>query len=49
MIIVLSGIIKKELGKKINECNGYACLIDEVTDISNVQNLLTFIRFYDME
>ena len=24
-------------------------MIDEVTDISNVQNLLTFIRFYDME
>ena len=28
---------------------GYACLTDEVTDISNAQNLLTFIRFYDME
>ena len=24
-------------------------MIDEVTDISNVQNLLTFMRFYDME
>ena len=24
-------------------------MIDKVTDISNVQNLLTFIRFYDME
>ena len=24
-------------------------MTDEVTDISNAQNLLTFIRFYDME
>ena len=24
-------------------------MIHEVTDISNVQNLLTFISFYDME
>ena len=49
MIIVLSDIIKEELVKKIKESKGYACLIDEVTDISNVQNLLTFIRFYGME
>ena len=49
MIIELSDIIKKELVKKIKESKGYACLIDEVTDISNVQNLLTFIRFYGME
>ena len=49
MIIVLSDIIKEELVKNIKESRGYACLVDEVTDISNVQNLLTFIRFYDME
>ena len=24
-------------------------MFDEVTEISNVKNLLTFIRFYDME
>ena len=48
--IVLSDIIKEELvKKKIKESKGYACLIDEVTDISNVQNLLIFVRFYDME
>ena len=28
---------------------GCACLIDELTDISDVQNLLNFIRFYAME
>ena len=49
MIIVLSDIIKEELVKKIKESRGYACLVDEVTDISNVQNLLTFRKFYDME
>ena len=49
MIIVLSDIIKEELVKEIKESKGYACLIDKVTDISNVQNLLIFIRFYDME
>ena len=50
MIIVLSDIIKEELVKKKNkESKGYTCLIDEVTDISNVQNLLIFIIFYDME
>ena len=49
MTIVLSDIIKEELVKKIKESDGYACLIDEVTDMSNVQNLLTIIRFHDME
>ena len=49
MIIVLSDIIKEELVKKIKESKSYAYLIDEVTNISNVQNLLTFIRFYGME
>ena len=49
MIIVLSDIIKEELVKKIRKSKSYTCLIDEVTDISNVQNLLTFIRFYGME
>ena len=49
MIIALSDIIKEELVKKIKESKGYACLIDEVTDISNVQNVLTFIRFYYIE
>ena len=49
MIIALSDIIKEELVKKIKESKGYACLIDEVTDISNVQNILTFIRFYYIE
>ena len=46
MIIVLSDIINEELVKKIKESKGYACLIDEATDILNVQNLLTFIIFY---
>ena len=36
MIIVLSDIIKAELVKKIKESKDYACLIDEVNDISNV-------------
>ena len=40
---------KKNLSKKIKESKGYTCLIDEVTDISNVHNLLIFIIFYDME
>ena len=34
MTIVLSDIIKEELVKKIKESDGYARLIDEVTDMS---------------
>lgn len=48
MIIILADI-KENLVSKIKESKGYACLFDEITDISNIQNLLTFIRFYDVE
>ena len=49
MILVLAEIVKNKLVAKIKKSDGYACLIDEVTDISNIQNLLTFIRYFDFE
>ena len=49
MVLLLGEIIKEKLVAKIKESHGYACLTDEVTDISNVENLLTFVRYYDVE
>ena len=49
MIITLSDIIKEDLVEKIKKSGGFAILADEATDISNIQQLLTFVRYYDTE
>ena len=49
MLIILSSTIIEGLTKRINNSKCFGLLTDEVTDISNVQQLVTFIRFFDME
>ena len=49
MVFVLAEIVKTKLVAKIKRSDAYAYLMDEVTDISNIQNLLTFIRYFDFE
>ena len=45
----LSEVIKSNLVKKIKKSEAFAVLTDEATDISNMQQLLTIIRYYDYE
>ena len=41
MILVLANVVREIVVDKIKQSDGYACLTDEVTDISNICNLLT--------
>ena len=45
----LSQATKSNLIKKIEKSKVFAVLTDEATDISYMQQLFTFIRFYDSE
>ena len=49
MIIMLSDLIKEDLVAKIKTSSAFSLLTDEVTDISNIQQLLTFLRYYGVE
>ena len=49
MLINLSSTIVEGLTKRIKNSKCFGLLTDEVTDISNVQQLVTFIKFFDME
>ena len=43
----LSEVLKRNLAKKIEKSKAFAVLTDEATDISNMQQLLTFIKYPD--
>ena len=45
----LSQATKSNLIKKIEKSKAFAVLTDEATDTSYMQQLFTFIRFYDSE
>lgn len=47
--LLLPQVIKEKLDDKIKGYQGFGILSDEVNDISNVQNLLTFVRYCDVE
>lgn len=47
MILVLANVVREIIVDKIKQSDGYTCLKDEVTDISNICNLLTFIHFFE--
>ena len=49
MLIILSSTIVEGLTKRIKNSKCFGLLTDEMTDISNVQQLVTFIKFFDME
>ena len=48
MILALTTVVREKLVDKIKQNDGCGCLTDEVTDISNICNLLTFIHFFDI-
>ena len=49
MLIILSSTVVEGLTKRIKNSKCFGLSTDEVTDISNVQTLVTFIKFFDME
>ena len=49
MVLLDVQVIKEKLVNKIKVSRGFASLIDEVTDISKVQNLVLLIRYYEAE
>ena len=49
MVTILSSTIVEGLTERIKNSRCFALLTNEVTDISNVQQLVTFIKVFDME
>ena len=47
--LILGSQVKENLLKRIKNFYFFGILTVEVTDIANIQNLVTFIKFYDEE
>ena len=47
MIVLIGDTIKKKIVESIKQSKGFAILTDEVTDISNIQQLVTFVQYFD--
>ena len=46
MMLVLAQTIQEDLVQKISQSGEFGLLTDEVTDISNMQQLITFIKYF---
>ena len=49
IIIMLSDLLKEKLISNIKKAGMYALLTDEVTDVSNMQQLLTFVKYHNID
>ena len=49
LLLIIGNQVKEDLVKKIKTSPFFGILTDEVTDISNIQHLVTFIKYYDAE
>jgi hypothetical protein len=49
MLLLLSEVLKEDIVKKVKTSGSFGILSDEVTDISNIQQLVTFIKYFDAE
>ena len=47
MIVLIGDTIKKKIVESIKQSKGFAILTDEVTDISNIQQLVIFVQYFD--
>ena len=45
---MLSDLLKEKLISNIKKAGMYALLTDKVTDISNMQQLLTFVKYHNI-
>lgn len=48
MFLLLGKMIKLDIVKKIKQANTFGLLTDEVCDIANVEQLITFIKYVDV-
>ena len=48
-LLLIAKVIIEDLVSKIKKSNVYSLLIDEVTDISNVCQLVSFVKLYDVD
>jgi hypothetical protein len=49
MLLLIGEIIREEVVEKINKSEAFGLLTDEVTDITNTAQLVTFAKYYDVE
>jgi hypothetical protein len=49
MLLLLSEVLTEDIVKKVKTSGSFGILSDEVTDISNIQQLVTFIKYFDAE
>ena len=49
MVIMLSDLLKEKLISNIKKAGMYALLTDEVMDISNMQQLITFVKYHNID
>ena len=49
MLIMMAECIREEIAEKINKSGAFGLLTDEVTDISNTSQLVTFAKYFDEE
>ena len=47
MIVLIGDTIKNKIVESIKQSKGFAILIDEVTDILNIQQLVTLVQYFD--
>ena len=47
MIVLIGDTVKKKIVESIKHPKGFAILTDEVTDISNIQQLVRFVQYFD--
>ena len=49
MVIMLPDLLKEKLINNIKKARMYALLTEEVTDISNMQQLLMFVKYHNID
>lgn len=49
MLLMIAEVIREEIVEKINKSQGFGLLTDEVTDIPNTAQLITFAKYYNKE
>ena len=47
MIVLIGDTIKNKIEQSIRQLKGFAILTDEMTDISNIQQLVIFVQYFD--
>lgn len=49
LFLLLGQALKDEIVKKVKNANSYGLMVDEATDVSVVEQLISFVQFADPE